>query len=563
MNKIHQLPHDVVAKIAAGEVIERPVFAVKELVDNALDAGADAIDIHIEESGLKRIAVIDNGEGMSAADLQESFKSHTTSKLSQVDELSHIRTLGFRGEALSSIASVGRVTINSREKSTSSGTSIFLKNGKPEKISPIGMPAGTSVTIDYLFHDLPARKKFLKSPRTEFRHIIDLITSYALSYPQVHFVLTHNHKSILDLPKTDDTLQRIEKLLGKDIVSTLIPVFFQDSYITVSGFLAKPTVTTQTPSKQFLFINNRLISDKGISLSVKSAYGTLVAHNVYPICLLFFTLPYEMIDVNVHPRKEYVRFSDQTLFFDAITRAVKQTLTRYDLTPDMSSPSLFLHDSTGSTQSYAGRLLKEKKLPWTLSTALATDHVEILQMHQLYLLAVTDNGFLLIDQHAAHERILYEQLLREFVQEKKKHVVFHFSKPSVFDLSLSETELLLEHIAVLQDLGWEIEQFKDNSFVLRSLPVLFQDRDYVSLLKEILEDLKTDHKPQEFDTLTKRMIAYLACRSAIKAGDTVTKKQAKELVEQLEKTPNNASCPHGRPTRVAVDVDQINRLFRR
>lgn len=419
------------------------------------------------------------------------------------------------------------------------------------------------MTIDYLFHNLPARKKFLKSPRTEFRHIIELLTGYALSYPHIHFVLTHNQKTLLDLPKSSDQLSRIEKLLGKDIVTMLIPVSYQNSYITISGFLAKPTVTARTQNKQFLFINNRIISDKRISLAVKSAYGTLLPSTAYPICLLSFSLPFEMVDVNVHPRKEYVRFSDQGLLHDAIKQAVAQTLTRYDLTPETSFASLFLSDGTGSTDSYAGKLLKEKELPWTLSTKLPTDQAEIIQLHNLYLLIVLDEGFFLVDQHAAHERILYEQLLGEFVNEKKKHTLFHFSKPSVFDLSISETELLLEYLSVFQELGWEIEQFKDTSFVLRSLPVLFQDRDYVALLREILDDLRTESKPKEFDSVTKKMIAYLACRGAIKAGDTVSKKQAKELFTQLEKTPNNATCPHGRPTRVLVDLEKIHRLFKR
>jgi DNA mismatch repair protein MutL len=562
MKKIQQLSPEVVAKIAAGEVIERPVFAVKELVENAIDAGADSISVHIEESGLKKIVVIDNGEGMSPEDLKESFKPHTTSKISKADELGHIQTLGFRGEALASIAAISRLTINTKVSNGSAGASAIVKNGKFEKISPIGMPTGTSVTVEHLFYSLPVRKKFLRSPRTEFRHILDLLVSFAFSYPHIHFLLTHNKKTMLDLPKTEDQLSRIEKLLGRDIFSALIPVTYKDSYIAITGFLAKPALTTRTPSKQFLFINNRLVSDKGISQTLKSSYGSLLANTVYPICLLYFSLPYEMVDVNVHPRKEVVRFVDNSLLLDATRRAAAQTLARYDLTPETSFESLFLHDAVGSTQSFAGRLLKEKKLPWKLSET-TIDYQTVTQLHNLYLFVPTNNGFVLIDQHAAHERILFEQLLLEFAQEKKKYALFHFPKPGIFDLSISEKELLLENLEVLQSIGWEIEHFRDNTFVIRSLPVLFQDRDYVKLLGEILEDIRQDSLQKSLDDISQRMIAYLACRGAVKAGDFLTKKQTKELLEQLEKTPNNASCPHGRPTKVSIDLEQINRLFKR
>lgn len=562
MKKIHQLPHHIIAKIAAGEIIERPIFAVKELVENSIDAGADSVIVQVEESGLKRITVIDNGEGMGPEDLQESYKSHTTSKISQDDELSYIKTLGFRGEALSSIAAISQMTISSRPSDSSIGTTILLKNNKIEKISPTGMPVGTTVTVERLFNTLPARKKFLKSARTEFRYILDLLISYTLSYPEIHFVLIHNRKTILDFPKTVEPLNRIEKLLGKNIFSSLAPVSFVDSYISIKGFIAKPHLATRTPNKQFLFINNRLIKDKNISLAIKSAYDTLLANAVYPVYILYFSLPFEMVDVNVHPRKEYVRFVDTILLHDAIRRAIKQTLTRYDLSYSSGFNSLFLSDAVGSTESYAGELLKQKKMPWELSGKIETDDNQILQLHRLYIIVVTNAGFMLIDQHAAHERILYEQLLHEFTREKKKQNIFHFPKPGIFDLSLSETELLLEYLQALHDLGWEIEHFKNTTFVLRSLPVLFQDRDYVVLLKEILEDLQSDNR-QGFDIITKKMIAYLACRGAIKAGDQLTKKQMKELIEQLEKTENNATCPHGRPTKVFVDIEKVHKLFKR
>jgi len=377
-----------------------------------LDAGADSIIVHIEESGLKRITVLDNGIGIEPEDLQESIKSHATSKITKEDELSHISTLGFRGEALSSIAAISKMTINSRVSSNSAGTSLTIKNGKPEKILPIGMPVGTTIIVDQLFHTLPARKKFLKSARTEFHHILELVIGYALSYPNIRFVLTHNRRTILDLPKTNDPLIRIEKLLGKDIFSSLLPISYTNSYISLSGFFAKPILTTRTPSKQFLFINNRLVNDKGISSAIKSAYGSMLPNNTYPVSILYCSLPFEMVDVNVHPRKEYVRFVDTNLLYDSIAQAVRETFEKYDLIPELSFGSLFLNDAVGSTESYAGKLLKEKKFPWELSVKNKFDYTQIVQLHNLYLFVSSSNGFILVDQHAAHERILYEQLLK-------------------------------------------------------------------------------------------------------------------------------------------------------
>lgn len=561
MNKIRLLPQELVARIAAGEVIERPVFAVKELVENAIDAQAVSISVTLEEYGLKRITVIDNGNGMGNEDLLESFKSHTTSKLSQQDELSHIQTMGFRGEALASIAAVSTVTINSREPENFIGMSISIKNGKLEKSIPIGMPIGTEVIVDHLFHTLPVRKKFLKSQRTELRYIIDLMTGFSLAYPQIQFVLRHNKRVLIDLSVHVEPLTRIQKLLGNDIYNSLVPVSYTDSYISIQGYIAKPNITASSPNKQFLYINNRIVSDKTVATAIKQAYGSLIAQSIYPVYVLHISLPHELVDVNVHPRKEYVRFTETNLIIQAVTQAVRQTLDKNDLIPYASINSLFLRDAVGSTESYAGNLLKEKKLPWELP--VVTDYTTILQLQSVYIVILTNQGIMVFDQHATHERILYEQLLKEFTVEKSKQNVFHFPKPGIFDLSVSETELLLEHIETFLQLGWEIEHFKQNTFVIRSLPVLFQDRDYVLLLQEMLLEMNENTLQKDIDAISSRMIAYLACHASIKAGDTLTKKQMKEILTQLLKTQNNATCPHGRPTRIVIATERINQLFKR
>jgi DNA mismatch repair protein MutL len=561
--KILPLSQDIIAKIAAGEVIERPVYAVKELVENALDAKASAITIQIEESGLRKITVIDNGEGMSKEDLKESFKLHTTSKVSAVDHLSHIATLGFRGEALASIAAISTMIIQSRTKKSAGGTKVELKNGKVITIAPVGMPAGTIVTVTNLFHSVPARKKFLKSSKTEFRHIISLVTTFALANPQVHFVLTHNKKTVFDLPQSTGVVERIKLLLGTKLFTNLLPFSYQDNYLSISGFLAKPQEKTYSSSKQFLFINNRKVLDKLIGFSIKESYGTLIDPKSLPIFIVFITLPYEFVDVNVHPRKEFVRFSDTQFIINSVQKAVSETLTKNNLTfYDETGFGFGLSDAK-LTQSFAGRIIKESQIPWDIRVRneIGRFH-DIIQLHNLYLVTQTKFGVALIDQHGAHERILYEQFLEAFKNKRKQSPQYHLPKPAVLEFSFTEIALLDEYQELLRNLGFTIELFKENTYLVSSVPLLFQDRNPAEFVREMLSDLERE-KIHTIDKASAKMIAYLASRGAIKAGESLTKKQAKDLLEKLEVTNNNATCPHGRPTKIVIDVEQLHRMFKR
>lgn len=569
MTKIQHLSQSIISKIAAGEVIERPVYAVKELVENALDAGADSVKVIIEDSGLKRITVIDNGEGMTVEDLQECFKPHTTSKLSSEDQLHAIRTLGFRGEALSSIAAISTMTISSRHKDAPAGNSVRIIEGEVEKMMPIGIPVGTQVTVENLFGPVPARKKFLKSKRTEFRHILDVLIHFAFSHPSVQLTLVHNGKTIFDLPKTEDLLLRMQVLLEKDIYANMIPVTFSDGYLSLSGFIARPQITTKTPHKQFFFINNRKIWDKNISHILKSSYGTLLEKQVYPVAILFLSMPHEMLDVNVHPRKEEVKFIDTQAVLSAIESAVTQSLTNNNLFFAASSwqSAVFLGDtdepfSGRSTHSFAGKLLKEQQLPWTLLQHQSSDLSKIMQIHNLYIMTHTKDGFALIDQHAAHERIMYEQYREAFETQKAQAAIYTFSTPKILEFSLLESELLQEYESHFTSLGFSVEYFKGKSFLIRSVPQLFKDRDQKELISEILKNLRMDGDVA-IDSGSKKMLAYLACRSAVKAGDMLREDQCRDLLEQLEKTPNNATCPHGRPTKVLVDLGMLHKMFKR
>jgi DNA mismatch repair protein MutL len=561
MQKIVKLPVDVIAKIAAGEVIERPAYAVKELIENAIDAHANSITITIEESGLRRIQVSDDGEGMSKEDVEIAFLPHTTSKINDEHELMSIKTLGFRGEALSSIAAISHMSIKSRTKNDPSGTIIEMKQGRVEHFGSVGTPPGTIVTVDELFSTFPARKKFLKTAKTEFRHITDVVLHFALSYPTIHFTLIHNKKTIFDLPAKNDERERLRLIFG-DVLEHLLPFSFTDSYLTLSGYIGKPQIASKNNQRQFLFVNKRAVSDKLISLAVKESFGTLLPSSTTPVFSLHLTLPYEVVDVNVHPRKEQVSFVNARMIFDLVKQAVSETLTNSNIVfhVDMFGDSL----RKGETTSFSGKVLKDIVLPWNRTDiGNISSTAPLIQIHQTYVLAVTKEGLLLIDQHAAHERILFEQFVKEFEKAKKVKKVYTLAKPIRISLSLTEKQIIDEYKQVFEDIGFSLEYFGNNTFLIRHIPVIFKGRRIEKIIKDMLLDLSESIGIKKIDITSKKMLAFLSCRAAVKSGDVLSVKQMERIVSDLEKTENNETCPHGRPTQIAFSLDLIHKYFKR
>jgi DNA mismatch repair protein MutL len=561
--KIIQLPEFIVSKISAGEVIERPAYAVKELIENAIDAGADMIEIHIQEGGLKKILVQDNGEGMTRDDVEIAFLPHTTSKLKDEHELIGIKTLGFRGEALSSIAATATLTIRTRTQSEPGGTEIIVRNGKIENIAPIGTPPGTIVTVDNLFLNVPARKKFLKSVKTEFRLISDIITQFSLSYPSVHFVLTHNNKTILDLSRKQVLSDRVKKLLGQSTFDELLSFNFEDGYFKVSGFVGKPQIASKQNQKQFLFVNNRHVSDRMISLSVREAFGTLLPSSSTPLFILFVTLPPEIVDVNVHPRKEQVVFVNSKQVFDGVKQAITQVLNENNLTFNLAKFKYESSAQIGETTSYSGRYLKESVLPWSRDEAINFKPTnKLLQIHQTYILLQTKNELCLIDQHAAHERILFEEFKYTFENNKKLKIHYELSKPLPLSLSLKEAQLIEEYLSYFEDIGFAIEHFQGNNFLIRNVPTIFRGRNIEKIIRDMLSDFEMGTL-NSVDARTLRMLAFLSCRAAVKKGDILTDKQMKDILKKLDTTLNNTTCPHGRPTKIQISISELDKLFKR
>lgn len=553
MGVIKSLPEKLISKIAAGEVVQRPASVVKELLENSIDAGATYIKIEIENAGIKKILVTDNGCGMIEEDIADCFKPHTTSKLLHEDDLFSISSMGFRGEALSSIAAVSNVVIKSRVASEISGNIIEIENGEIVRQNSIGMPIGTSVLVRNLFAKVPARKKFLKSVRTEFRHILDIVVAAALSHPEIGFFLAHDNRIILDLPEQHSVSERVRLLLGKDVYENLIPVSHESDYHKISGFVTKPQISTKTRSKQHIFVNKRNITNDLISSAVKDAYGSLLMPREHPVFILFFETPSSMVDVNIHPRKEEVAFTNENEVYESFRGSIGRIFEQEDLQYQFDD---FVEEAVEyDFQDIVADFMRDEDESFY-------DTEKILQVQKLYLVKQTKKGILMIDQHAAHERILYEQLLDQ-IKNKKTGFSKVLPEPLLIDLSLSEIEVLREYIEILNKLGFEIENFGDSTYKINATPFYVNELGAQTLIKEILEDLMQGKTPGSIDAKTERALSYVACRSAIKAGDYLNQDERQELFEELEATKTIYTCPHGRPVKMELTMNELAKMFKR
>lgn len=572
MQTIHPLPSELVAKIAAGEVVERPAYAVKELLDNAIDAQATEIFLDIQESGLKKISITDNGIGMSKEDLRECFKPHTTSKIKHTEDLFNIRSLGFRGEALWSISSISAVIIKSRPRDSETGFALDLQEGEINSFTQIGMPHGTRIEIFDLFKSVPARLKFMRSLQTEFRHIFDIVTSFALAYPHIGFILKHNNKTILNFAPHEDRAQRAGILFGSDLYENLIPLNHTHEFIQLHGFVTKPQAAVNSQLKQFIFVNNRRIYDRIIASTIKQAYGTLLEPKIQPAFLLFIDLPPERVDINIHPRKEQVAFAETALISKAVTTAVVQSLSQQNIAYHdlrwkrgeyINHTPVAFSLREGKTDSYAAKLLKEQTEPWNVNKSEILKSSDIIQIHNTFIILQTKSGLLMIDQHAAHERILYEQFLDAFQTEVDKKETYNLEKPELITLGLQGAQTIHEHLSELEKIGFEIEEYGQHEFVIKSAPLIYKDKDLTQLIVELLEDMNSHNPELKVDSQSNKMLSFLACRSAIKAGDKLTKEQARNLIEKLQQSNIKYTCPHGRPVQVELSLREIQRLFHR
>ena len=572
------LADEVASQIAAGEVVERPVSVVKELLENAIDAGSTRISIRIEEAGKKLIEVNDNGSGISAEDLPLAVARHATSKLSSADELFHIRTLGFRGEALASIGSVSRLVLLSRRMDQPIGAQIVVEGGKVLQCESYGGVIGTLVRVQDLFYNTPARLKFLKRDVTEKQQIDALVTRYALAYPSIAIHLEEDGKNVLRTTGNGNQREVLAQIYGIELAKQLLEVIFDEDEIQIKGFISPISVNRSNRKEITFFVNGRWVQDIALTTALMKAYQTFLMVGRYPLSVLFIQIEPEDVDVNVHPAKAEVRFRQPDSIFAALQRAVRRALMAYSPVPQISTSYWRVPEHPNSPQENAlgwhfpayDPPPKETDLltsPPTSSTpdlphADNPERIPILrligQIGATYLVAEGPDGLYLIDQHAAHERVLFEKM----TGSEKNMPAQVLLEPALVQLPAQSSHLLRENLPLLNEIGFQVEEFGTNTFRVRAIPALFVRNNPVTAVQAVVEDFEEDETPLQ-GMLKERLIARICKRMAVKGGTVLTSQEQLALLTDLESCQAPRTCPHGRPTMIHLSVDLLERQFGR
>ena len=588
---IRILPAEVAAKIAAGEVVERPASVVKELIENAIDAGATEIRIEVRQGGRRLVRVADNGCGIPSAEVELAFARHSTSKLTGVDDLARIVTLGFRGEALASIAAVSHLTVLTRVADEPVGSHLRLEGGSLVSREGRGCPVGTVVTVENLFYNVPARLKFLRSEATERRHIDRLITRYAMAYPTLRFSVTHNGRLTFQSTGSGQLYDVLIKVYGLDVAKQMLPVTSSsiegvDSETTppgtpgqeplVSGYVSAPAMNRANRDHITFFINGRWVRDRMLAYAVEQAYHTLLPVGRHPLAVLRVDLDPAEVDVNVHPTKSEVKFLHRDRVFAAVQKAVRRTLVDQSPIPEMESrPGQWT--AAGWERRQTLTAVGRERLPTQLAldaqrtgefpplmpAPQAGDKLPPLrvlgQVARTYIIAEGPAGLYLIDQHAAHERILYEQFMAQQEQVTSQTLL----EPMTLELTPAQAAIMEEQLHVLTRLGFTIEPFGGNTYLVRAVPAVLVGADLRQALIGIVDELAESRMPPLAREREKRVIASVCKQAAIKAGQVLSDEELRELIRQLEATAMPRTCPHGRPTMIHLSQAQLEREFGR
>jgi DNA mismatch repair protein MutL len=649
------LPEDLVDKIAAGEVVERPASVVKELVENSIDSGAKNISVEIKNGGIKFIRVTDDGSGMDEKNSELAFMRHATSKIKSVDDLYRIKTLGFRGEALPSIASVSLLDLLTRTQECLSGTRIKIEGGVVKDKREAGAPTGTSIIVREIFYNVPARRKFLKSILTETRHIIDLMTRFAIAYPEISFKLISDGRELFDFKAVDSLKQRVGDAFGKNQIEKMVEI--QTETVTetetgtetgkggkkliVSGFLGKAEIARSNRAELYLFVNRRPIVSRSLYHAVQIGYGELLPKGKFPFAIVFIEIDPGLLDVNVHPTKSEVRFSDEKGVHDLVYLKIKESLTSpevmptlsklpestmpqasashdilrgweprlrevttsEDITPTSSAPpkaesfdlpvaelpktkgeegihrkqtqKSFFKEEVVEPESPKAQEIEEKKMPLSerpleqvedklVEFAKVEKKVDagagnLWQLADTYILSQVKGNLMVLDQHAAHERILYEEAMKNLTQKPASSQQILF--PTVLELSPREFQTFEANKELIQKLGFEIKSFGGRSILVTAVPTVIKNKSGELFLKEILTELEEEEKVEK--NKLKAVAKSFACHAAVKAGERLTQEEMSTLLRQLFATEEPYSCPHGRPTVVKISIEELNKKFGR
>ena len=614
---IHLLPDNIANQIAAGEVIQRPASAVKELMENAVDAGATEIKLIINDAGKSLIQVIDNGKGMSETDARMAFERHATSKISSIDDLFKIKTMGFRGEALASIAAVAQVELKTKRLEDETGILLEIENSIVKKQEPIAAAVGTSIAMKNLFFNVPARRNFLKSNPAELRHIVDEFIRVAMAFPELFFSLTSNGQQVFHLD-AGTLKQRIVQLLGNNYNAKVVSVQEETDYMNIYGFVGKPETAKKTRGDQYFFVNNRFIKSAYLNHAVMNAFDSMIAKDSFPMYALFIDLDPAQLDINVHPTKQEIKFEDEKIVYAFVQSAVKHALAQFSITPTLdfeldasiqhldavSKPFTDEKKSTATSSSLYSTFTKknqahfveskselrhwkdlygepkgvsgeqsavsnnlQNKLGNEIFTPLnpqpspfTSHHSPLTQLHNTFIILPTQNGYYLVNQQNAHERVLYERFL--LAVDGKPMATQQSLFPITIDLAMADAVLLNELLTDLQHLGYTIEPFGNNTFVLQGTPADIAEGNEKAAIEKMLEQYKHFSNDLKYSKREK-LIRSLALQQAIKPGTHLTEKEIKNLVEDLFNCTTPNVTANGKPTYLEFKKDELNKMFGR
>lgn len=596
MSKIKILDEQLINKIAAGEVVERPSSVVKELIENSLDANATQITIEIEDSGKKLIRITDNGEGMSEVDCKNSLLRHATSKISHEDDLFAITTLGFRGEALASIAAVSQLSIITKQEGELEGFNLVVEGGSTISSGVVASEQGTTIEICNLFFNTPARKKFLKSDAVELRHIIDIVTYYSLINSQISFKLLHEKHELLHSPAIEEMRNNIASIYGISLAKELLEVNYENDLLKIRGFIGKPHQARNDKNQQVLFVNGRWIKNQNISKAVYDGFHSLLFVGKHPLFFLDIKLNPQKVDVNVHPQKSEIKIEQKKEVYNTILKVVKRTLQEHNLIPlieaDFEQQSTFAVPKKTATESSpkytfepsAQTILQvnEATEDFNIAEEYATPEEEVFvsehdlkhkipqtinlppmkllgQIHKTFFVAETVDGVLFIDQHVVQERVLYERFMEQFMNKQVATQVL--LQGEMMEFSPAETVLVQAHQEELVKFGFTLEHFGENTFIVKTVPAIFGRIQPKEMISELLSQIG-DHK-NRLQEVQEEIITRMACRASVKAGDTMTIPALQRLLEELTKCKLPYTCPHGRAIFIKLSVDELEKKFKR
>ena len=584
---IKQLSENLKNKISAGEVVERPSSVVKELVENSIDSGADEIKVIVEKGGKQLIQVSDNGSGINSKELPIAFERFSTSKINSFEDLYKINSLGFRGEALASIASVSEVKIISKIEDDD-GAEMIIKNGVLGKVEPAAALKGTNITIQNLFYNTPARRKFLKSPRVEFRKIVEMIRRYALSNPSVSFNLVSDERDILNL-NNESLEDRIVHVMDPAYRDQLLKLNFLKGDYAIDGFLGNLNLVRTRPGEQYIFLNGRFIKNRLLNSAVYNAYKSILNRGEYPFFALNIFLPHKEVDINVHPMKTEVRFKDEWRIYHVIKSSVEEAISPIlNTIPDFEKPTLEtqfdfpttfipkegevnpsqeIFDLNSSSnldikfkpaidraKSYASQLASRPE-----PNSGKVDLENIWQVHSKYIVSPISSGLVIIDQHVAHERVLFEEAMAAFDNNPMSAQTLLF--PEVIDFSPDEFSSLLDVLPYLEKMGFRMKEFGNNSIMIEAIPSEISWGNEKNIIKEMLDNFLGSQK--EHSSFQEALAASFSCKAAVKAGDVLNVEEMRELVNRLFGTKHPYYCPHGRPIIIQLSMDELDRRFER